>query len=255
MLKTLPSAWTLIIDSWTSYTKNWNETFKISIWFLYFGLVAFIGAVLQKVSGSSIFVFVNNVLDIVIGIGYLWAAIRLLQGVLEKEAGKKISMNIEMSQKAFNLILPIIGIAIMQFIVIMGGFLLFILPGLYLIIALTFTQLIRITDEAKGFDALAASRNLVKGRWWATCWRILAGNIFFGIGVGFLMSLLMSMLAAISGNIDPFILKGTHAFSRDPLVQGSFELLQSVCQSAILPLFIVFQVKLFNALKATKASS
>lgn len=254
MLKTLPSTWTLIVDSWASFTKNWNETFKISIWFLYFGLVTFIGAVLQKVSGSTIFTFVNNALSIVIGIGYLWAAIRLLQGALEIESGKKISLNSAMMQKAFNLILPVIGIALMQFIVIMGGLLLFILPGIYFIIALTFTQLIRVTGEAKGFDALAASRNLVKGRWWATCWRVLAGNIFFGIGVGCLMSLLISLLAVISGNIDPFILNGAHAFKRDPLVQGSYELLQSVFQSAVLPLFIIYQVKLFNALKATKAS-
>ncbi len=251
MPKTLPRAWDLITDSWRAYVKNWNETFKVSIWFLYFGLVTFAGAVLLKVSGSSAFVLTDAILGVIVAVGYIWAGIRLIQAVLDLEAGRKVSLDIKMSQKAGGLILSVLWVAVLQLAVIIGGFLLLIVPGIYLALALSFSQVMLIDGDQRGFAALAASRALVKGRWWATFWRLLAGNVVFGLVLGLLMSLLLGLLAAFSGT-DAFVVQGTAAFKADPLVQGAYELLQSIMQASVLPLFIIFQVKLYKALKASR---
>ena len=242
--------WSLISQSWNDFIKQWNETFKVSIWFLYFGLVSFTGALLEKVSPAGAFDQVNLILAVIVSVGYIWSGIRLIRAVLEIEAGQKPSLDVTASQKAAQLILPIIGVGLLQLIVTVGGFILFIIPGIYLMIALSFAQVIRIDTGEKGFKVLSASRELVKGRWWQTLWRLFAGNFIFGLGIGLILSLLIALLASISGT-NAFLTQGTDAFKSDPLMQGAYDLLQATFQAAVMPLFIFFQVKLYKNLKAT----
>ena len=79
----LPSAWTLIKDSWSSFIKNWNDTFKISVWYIYIGLANVAMLLVLK----TIDLDQNNILHVILSVTLIaadiWVGIRVLQAVIE----------------------------------------------------------------------------------------------------------------------------------------------------------------------------
>jgi hypothetical protein len=135
-----------------------------------------------------------------------------------------------------------------RLLVVLGSSLLLILPGIYFGIALYFSQLILIDQGTRGTQALGASRALVRGRWWGTFWRLLAGGIVFGLLTGLATAIAVWIVASIA-NTQAFT--GGQA-STDPLVQGILQLVQMVVVAAFMPLMTGFQVKLYRALQKTR---
>jgi hypothetical protein len=57
---------------------------------------------------------------------------------------------------------------VLYFIVIVVGFMLLLLPGIYLSVALGFFLYAMVSNNCSLFDSFNYSMNLVKGRWWPT---------------------------------------------------------------------------------------
>ncbi len=87
------------------------------------------------------------------------------------------------------LFLPYLLTSILVVIVIMVGFVLFILPGIFLSIALGFYNYALILENKRGWDSAQRSKELVKGYWWAIFGRM------------FLFGLVIALLAAIFAGI------------------------------------------------------
>jgi hypothetical protein len=240
--KPMPGAGVLISDSWKFFVSNWNASLKTSLLFLYAGLVVFAASVLLKYFPSLTLVY--NLIWLLVGIGCLWIGIRLFLTVFSLEAGKKpLSAKAE-SLKALSLLLPFLWVAILSGLVIFGGFVLLIVPGIYFSIALYFGQIIFIDKNIRGTQALAASRALIKGRWWPTLWRILAGSVVFGILVAVINELALSIFSQLT------LL--TQIQIDDPMVLGGAYVISAAVQAAFAPLAIGFQIKLYRALQKTK---
>jgi hypothetical protein len=84
----------------------------------------------------------------------------------------------------------------------MGGFLLLVIPGIYLGVLLTFSKLALAIDGLKGIRALAYSRALVQGRWWPVFGRMLGMALISVILsvipiVGFVLQMLFSIVFAV----------------------------------------------------------
>jgi hypothetical protein len=62
-------------------------------------------------------------------------------------------------------------------LVLVIGFILIIVPGIYLYVALSVVAPVLIVEGKGAFDALGRSQELVKGRWWATFAALLLGVI------------------------------------------------------------------------------
>lgn len=246
MPTSLPSALDLIKDSWKLFTKTWNDTVKISVWFMYFGFAQFAAALVEK---SAPWAGVGFAVIVAIGIAVLgvWIGIRLMRAVLAIDAGKKMDSSPAELQRAWGIFLPLILVGLLQGLIILGGFALLVIPGIYLAVALSFSQMFVVDQGLRGTKAIAASYQLTKNRWWATLWRQFAIGVVFGVGIALVTSILMSMIAGVAG---------PYAFTRnssDPLVAGTFTLFQSIIQAAVLPLFVIAQVKLYRALLKTRA--
>lgn len=54
------------------------------------------------------------------------------------------------------------------------GYMLLVIPGIYLTIVLLFTLFVQVLDNKKGWKAAEASMDLVKGYWFPVCLRLLA---------------------------------------------------------------------------------
>jgi len=248
MSKQLPGVGSLISESWRLFISSWNETIKIAIWFLYIGLAYFvISLIIKYVPVLSPLMMAAVVASVFFSI---WAAIRLIQVILELVDEKKPTFGKKANKFAIDLILPLMWIGILQFVIILGGFILLIIPGIYLAVALMFSQILLVSEGVRGSKALQMSRELIKGRWWSVLWRVFAGGIVFSLGVGILSSIIFLGLSFIVG--PDFLQASKFGQPIDPLIDGTITLLQSIIQAACISLFVIYQVKIFRALQKTK---
>jgi len=249
--KQLPGVIELLTDSWHFFITQWNESLRITIWLVYIGLIQFGLSLLMSVSPFFNLLFIPAEVGVLIL--SLWVGVRIIQVLLQLEAGKKPSYSKEVMQNAWKLILPLLWVAVLMVLIIFGGSILFILPGIYFAVVLGFSNFYLIEDDAHGLAALAKSRDLVKGRFWPTLWRMFAGGVVLFVGLAIVMSLLFSLLAVVAG---PQHLMGLSSYSGtyelNPLAQGTLDLLESLIQAAILPLIFGYQIKLYRALRKTR---
>jgi hypothetical protein len=75
-------------------------------------------------------------------------------------------------------------VVLLGFVFTLIGVILFIVPGIYLAIALAVAVPVLLDEGKRGRDALRRSRELVRGRWWKTLLLILAGSLLAGIAAG-----------------------------------------------------------------------
>lgn len=247
MAKPLPPALTLIGDSWRLFISTWNDSVKISIWFLYLGLASFALGLLA--SFSEPFALLAIPLEFVVAAFAVWTSIRLIRGMLQLEAGKKINLSKEESTLSWNLVLPLIWVAILVTLAVLGGTLLFIIPGIYLAVVLSFSQILVLDQNLRGTKAMAASRDLVTGRFGPYLWRVVAGGLVFGIGLAIVTGVCFSIIAMFAG---PDRFTALSNSQPDPLLEGTITLFQSIIEAATLPLFIGFQVKLYRMMQRSK---
>lgn len=91
----------------------------------------------------------------------------------------------------------LLWIYILTALVVYGGFLLFIIPGIIISFLVYFSQYVYVKEGIHGLDALLRSRDLVKGKWWD-----VAGLLIL-IGLMFLATFLIlgGVIGLISGLI------------------------------------------------------
>jgi hypothetical protein len=86
----------------------------------------------------------------------------------EEKLGVFASMR-SMPRKAWSFVL----ISIISTVLLGGAFILAIIPGIFLTIAFFLTVPVLIVEGQTGLNALLRSRDLTKGHWWYTFWRLL----------------------------------------------------------------------------------
>ena len=82
------------------------------------------------------------------------------------------------------------------------GFLLLVLPGIYLWIAFSVAAPVVLFEGVKGGAALGRSRRLVQGRWWPVFGTLLLGFILAAIVGGIITAVLTGVLALGAGSGD-----------------------------------------------------
>jgi len=275
MPKLLPSPWQLIRDSWKLFLATWNESVKISIWFLYYGLAYFIIYLAIKLVPSAIYLCVLG--SFVIMVFWSWTIIRLFEACLRLNDGKKMEVNQAEMDRSWKLVLPLLWIGLLQVLVLLaacipliawrvlvplyfptaisstlfiGILCVLLIPFMYAAVRLSFSQLSALERGSRGMDALTTSSNLVAGNWWAIFFRQLLAALVFGGGLWIATSLLFLLLGIIVGP-EKFIMLANPTLA-DPLLKGITSLLEGVLQAASMPLFLIFTVKLYRAVQRNK---
>lgn len=253
--KPLPGAGTLISDSWKLFTSTWTTSIKTSGLMVFVGLAYLIVGILTHLQPALW--PVAGVVAILAGFATSWIGIRLVLTMLKLEAGQQPLDRAEESRKAWALFFPMLWVGILVGLVVLGSSILLILPGIYFAIALNFSQTILIDQDIHGTKALAASRALVRGRWWAAFWRIVAGGVVFGLLIGVSVAViggiasLMSLPSASAASKEYTSTLGMGVDS-SPLIFGISQFLQFVAIAALMPLMTGFQVKLYRVLQKTR---
>ena len=248
MSKPLPGIGQLLADSWRTFTATWSQNTQITIWFLYIGLAVFLVSVLAKFDPWAILLAIP--VQIAAAVISIWCGIRLMLALLKSVDEKPIGDLKKDSALAWTLFLPMVLVGLLQGLVVLGGFVLLVIPGIYLLVAMAYAQMVFVDQGVRGWKALTISRDLVRGRWWGVFWRNLVASLLMGLGLGLLVYLALGILTLLAGGDYFRLMSGGE--SSDPIVQGAASLLDSILQAAFLPFILGFQVRFYRTLQRTR---
>jgi hypothetical protein len=96
-------------------------------------------------------------------------------------------------------VLPLLWVLVLSGLLIFGGLLFFIIPGLIVAISVTFAQYIYVSEDKRGMAALLASRALVGGRWFKVFRKIFGFMILTFIPL-FLIGVLYGIVSEMAGD-------------------------------------------------------
>jgi hypothetical protein len=134
----------------------------------------------------------------------------------------------------FEAFTPLFGAVLLAAIGVAAGLLLFIVPGVFLLVRWYFVPQAVVIEDARGADALRRSGRLVEGFWWRTFGLVILANVAAAVpGV-----LLLGPFSAIAENADRAVweLVGT-----------------AVATSVTTPFVALFATFLYYDLRARKA--
>ncbi len=103
-------------------------------------------------------------------------------------------------------IFGIFFVYLLTMLTVLGGFILFVIPGFVVLISLYFSQYIFVVEGKRGMSALERSRAIVKGRWWQVLKKIIGLTLYFLIPV-FIASLIVGIIGTFH-SIEKFALVG-----------------------------------------------
>lgn len=104
-------------------------------------------------------------------------------------------------------ILSLLGVSILLMLVVFGGFILLLIPGIVLLVTLYFSQYALIIEGQKGVAALARSHALVKGRFFAIARKLLAFMLYLLLPI-FLIAAAFEMISLSLPKLQKFTLAG-----------------------------------------------
>lgn len=148
------------------------------------GSFSHIQALKKLSSTSNLYSFAQTVLALV-------AQVAVVFSVVEFKSGHKVSIG-EALTKGFSFLLPVIGVLVLTMLIIFGGLILFIIPGLIAAIALFVAIPVAVVEKPGVMNSLKRSWNLTTGYRWSIFWAYL------------LLGLINTILAAV---MTVFILK------------------------------------------------
>ncbi len=118
------------------------------------------------------------VASFVLTIWFSIALVRVIAKIYNKEnlADPKTELH-----SGTHLIVPAFLVSLLVGLIIIFGTILLIIPGIFLGVLLSFSYYTVIIDNHKVIQSIKSSASLVKNRWWATFWRLLAPAVIFSI--------------------------------------------------------------------------
>ena len=196
---TLKSPVDLFGKAWELFMKKkWHYLKIIAIPYLLSIPLLFTGAIMSTFSGSL--TMVGGILIIVLMVIILilvnvWATVALLYAIMERD--KELTVK-ETYQKAWSKILDFIGVSILSFLIIAGGFILFIVPGIIFSVWYSLAFYVFMKEDLTGMAALRRSKELVVGRWWSVLWRLIFPSLIY-IAIGLALGVVMTGFSYILG--------------------------------------------------------
>jgi hypothetical protein len=158
--------------------------------------------------------------------------------VTDKRLGHIEESHQELLLRSRTLLKPVILVALLQAVIVLGGLILFLIPGLIFLVWFSFAQSAVILDRQRGFNALAFSRAAVRGRFWHAVWFVLAGPLFLFCGYALLSSLVISLVALFT-QTDPSV------WTQTP-IHLWIEALDAIAQTFLYPLLLIYFVLVYR---------
>ncbi len=140
-------------------------------------------------AGNPAIVTLLNVISTIIS---LLISIGMMKIFLDFVDGKKGDLK-DLYQQ-YPLALKYIGASILEGLIVLAGFLFFIIPGIYLAVKLSMTTYVVVDKKAGPIDAIKSSYEITKGNWWNL---VFLGVVSGLIAIAGALALLVGLFVAI----------------------------------------------------------
>lgn len=185
----LPGVGEMFWEAWDVLQARWILLLKIfSIPFIL--LIASIGASFFSVGFalfvSPLFLILAVLAVIIAGAAWVVAGVAATKAIAQPAENINISAG-ELLKESLSIFWSYLWVSILTGLVVLGGFTLFIIPGIIMAISLMFAKLVIVVEDARGFSALDRSRQYVQGYWWAVAGRVIAASLLIYIPLSILM--------------------------------------------------------------------
>ncbi|HUC02116.1 MAG TPA: hypothetical protein VMA75_04435 [Candidatus Paceibacterota bacterium] len=168
---------------------------------------------------------------------------------------------------------PFVWVIIIEILAVIGGWIMVIIPGIWLAVSLSFTAYVFVIERRRGLDALRQSKDYVKGYWWPVWGRMLLVGVPFVIVEAVLEAIFAAaggrVLASIVGMVlTLFILPYTSIYNylifqnlrelkpematAEKKEGGGFIMASAIVGIAV-PVLVVFALVAFGAIGAIRA--
>lgn len=179
----------IIKQSWRTYVQQFKKLWPYMLFLfipnLVLGLTGVASLYLDKYASTGAFVLTNNIIVFAILVAAiiftLWASMALAKFLGQLITKKPIDGYRESFSATSHLIWPVIYTSLLVALVVLGGTILLIIPGIIFSIWFSFTYYTIVFEEKRGVAALSASKAMVVGRWWAIFWRLFAPGFFYAL--------------------------------------------------------------------------
>lgn len=215
-------------------------------------LIPYLGLILLKLGPQLHWGIVSSavLLNLIQAFLWLWIIIilvKMAQGWINK---KPIADEKAMSL-AWQLVVPLAIVAVIQAIVFAGGLLLLIIPGLIFFVWFAFAQLAVILDNQRDIKALSFSRDLSRGRFWFVAWKLVGGPLIFMVLFSLLLGLLTAIVTPLLG-LDPAALDAAIAAGQTPIWMEVISTFSEVY--IVTPILLIYATLLYDYLKKGKVA-
>lgn len=246
----------LIINSWQNFRRNARVYADFVVWFTLLAVVQWAlwvvarNLVADRMTRTVVLAIIS-LPTAVIAFGLTAAVIDATARGVQKKA---ISIRESLSMGAHRL-LPFIWVSVLSGLIVVLGLLLFLIPGLIFLVWYRFSQNFVIVDDVRGTGALAASKRLVSGRFWAVFLRVAAPALFFYVAGSFVTALTYLLIGAALGDPGLFFGQATDVDALNNTHTLVTSVVPQIVNALVLPLWLGSDLLLWFDLKKTAPPS
>lgn len=173
---------------WDTFKKN--VSFFIMLVLALFLANIVVSFVFGTIFGEdSVAGFIGQVISIILSMLVSIGAMKITLDFVDGKKGDLKDLYLQ-----YPLALKYIGVSILQGLIVLAGFILLIIPGIYLSVKLSFASYVVVDKKAGPVDAIKASYNMTKGNWWNLAF---LGIVSVLITIAGALALLVGLFVAI----------------------------------------------------------
>jgi hypothetical protein len=250
MPKTIISAADLIHGSWLNFRRHWLAYLEFGVWFIVIGIASWGVDIAARTWGDTqfqviIYSIIGNLPILLVTLAVTMILSRVIWAHLNEE-----EMNISgILSDTKNRFIWLLLASLAASLLILGGMLLLVIPGIILYVRYRFYSYFVIIDGKKSGESLAASAQVTAGKFWPILWRIVAISAFFVAVFSLLNTLLFALIGTAFGDVGHFFGQISYRLmisDSDMLIYG---LVPQLSLAIILPLIAASEMLLWANLK------
>jgi hypothetical protein len=147
------------------YRRQAGVLLPVAFW-LFLGV-----AILEGLLEDSVALVAAALLNLAVTFLYQGMVVGLVKDVQDGRRDNSIG---ELVRSVLPVLMPLIGAGLLTAIGITFGFVLLVVPGLYLLTIWAVTAPVIVVERRRVFEALGRSRHLIRGNGWPVFWTVLA---------------------------------------------------------------------------------
>jgi hypothetical protein len=216
----------LILSNAVILVRNHISIFLQYVFALYIPVLVY--SIIVSVTGNPFWLVLT--LSVILALIQIWIGLALTKEIAERYQHAPTQDLPTQLRATKHIILPSIIISALTTLIVLGGTLLLIIPGIIFSVWYIFGNIALVIDDKRALIALKASHALVKGRWW----QVFFAAVLPTVAIIFVLILIDIFLQFVFGIFDLTLLT---------------ELLSSFISYLVTPLFTAIFTILYIELK------